>query len=253
MFAYLLNRPLPPALERLADLALDLRWTWSHATDRLWERLDPEAWERTRNPYVILQNVSQARLEEAAEDPEFSEELRTWLAQRQRYLQDPGWFGRERGAQSPKGIAYFSMEFGLGEALPIYSGGLGILAGDFLKTASDLGVPVVGIGLLYQQGYFRQILALALMGIGSAVHIQTADPGCFLRGVWRDRDQCERHSCSGERCWHRGADTKSVSWEVSRHDTEESARGEEFYEAGWVVSGRMYQAETGWQLKWQSG
>ncbi|MDP3090537.1 MAG: alpha-glucan family phosphorylase [Nitrospira sp.] len=158
MFAYFLNRPLPSKLEGLTDLALDLRWTWSHATDRLWEMLDPEAWERTRNPYFILQNVSQARLEEAAEDREFAEELRTWLAQRQRYLQDPGWFGRERGAQSPKGVAYFSMEFGLGEALPIYSGGLGILAGDFLKTASDLGVPVVGIGLLYQQGYFRQIL-----------------------------------------------------------------------------------------------
>ncbi|MDP1768908.1 MAG: alpha-glucan family phosphorylase [Nitrospirota bacterium] len=158
MLAYFFNRPLPPGLEGLAELALDLRWTWSHATDRLWERLDPEAWERTGNPYFILQSVSQARLEEAAGDPEFAAELRTWLAQRQRYLQDPGWFGRERGARGPKGIAYFSMEFGLGEALPIYSGGLGILAGDFLKTASDLGVPVVGIGLLYQQGYFRQIL-----------------------------------------------------------------------------------------------
>jgi starch phosphorylase len=158
MLAYFFNRPLPPGLEGLADLALDLRWTWSHSTDRLWERLDPEAWERTANPYFILQSVSQARLEEAAADPSFTEELRTWLAQRQRYLQDPGWFGAVQGEQSPKWIAYFSMEFGLGEALPIYSGGLGILAGDFLKTVSDLGVPVVGIGLLYQQGYFRQIL-----------------------------------------------------------------------------------------------
>lgn len=159
MFPYLLNRPLPPGLEGLADLALDLRWTWSHATDRLWELLDPEAWDRTGNPYFILQSVSQARLDAAAADPGFVEELGTWLAQRQRYLQDPGWFGRERAARGPKGIAYFSMEFGLGEALPIYSGGLGILAGDFLKTASDLGVPAIGIGLLYQQGYFRQILS----------------------------------------------------------------------------------------------
>ncbi len=158
MLAYFFNRPLPPELEGLADLALDLRWTWSHATDQLWEMLDPEAWERTGNPYFILQSVSQARLEEAAADDDFQEELRRWLHQRQRYLRDPGWFGREHAGRALKGIAYFSMEFGLGEALPIYSGGLGILAGDFLKTASDLGVPVVGIGLLYQQGYFRQML-----------------------------------------------------------------------------------------------
>lgn len=158
MLAYFFNRPLPPGLEGLVDLALDLRWTWSHSTDRLWEVLDPEAWERTGNPYYILQNVSQARLEEAAADPDFKEQLRNWLTQRQRYQQDPGWFGREHGKHELKSIAYFSMEFGLGEALPIYSGGLGILAGDFLKAASDLGVPVVGIGLLYQQGYFRQIL-----------------------------------------------------------------------------------------------
>lgn len=158
MLAYFFNRPLPPELEGLADLALDLRWTWSHATDQLWEMLDPEAWERTGNPYFILQSVSQARLEEAAADYDFKEELRRWLHQRQRYLRDPGWFGREHAGRALKGIAYFSMEFGLGEALPIYSGGLGILAGDFLKTASDLGVPVAGIGLLYQQGYFRQML-----------------------------------------------------------------------------------------------
>lgn len=158
MLGYMFNRPLPPGLEGLADLAFDLRWTWSHATDRLWEMLDPEVWERTGNPYFILQKVSQARLEEVARDASFTEELQQWLAQRQQYLQDPGWFGRERRASGLKGVAYFSMEFGLGEALPIYSGGLGILAGDYLKAASDLAVPVVGIGLLYQQGYFRQIL-----------------------------------------------------------------------------------------------
>lgn len=158
MFAYFFDRPLPPALEGLADLALDLRWTWSHATDQLWNKLDPEAWERTGNPYYILQSVSQARLEQAAADPAFGDELRKWLAQRQHYLLDPGWFGRGREEHTPKGVVYFSMEFGLGEALPIYSGGLGILAGDYLKAASDLGIPVTGIGLLYQQGYFRQLL-----------------------------------------------------------------------------------------------
>lgn len=158
MQEYVLNRPLPRGLERLVDLALDLRWTWSHATDRLWEWLDAEAWEQTGNPLYILQSVPQTRLEEAAADPNFKTQLQEWLAQRQRYLQDPGWFGREHKDRAPTRVAYFSMEFGLGEALPIYSGGLGILAGDFMKTASDLGVPVVGVGLLYQQGYFRQTL-----------------------------------------------------------------------------------------------
>jgi len=158
MLAYFFNRPLPSGLEGLADLALDIRWTWSHVTDRLWEILDRDTWERTENPYFILQNVSQSRLEEVAKDAGFKEEIQKWLAERQRYLQDPGWYGQAGGASGVKSVAYFSMEFGLGEALPIYSGGLGILAGDYLKTASDLGVPVVGVGLLYQQGYFRQIL-----------------------------------------------------------------------------------------------
>jgi len=158
MRAYVFDRPLPSGLEGLVDLAFDLRWTWSHATDQLWESLDFEAWQKTRNPYYILQSVSQKRLEEAAANTEFTAQLRAWLAQRQRYQEDPGWFGRTTIDHAPTSIAYFSMEFGLGEALPIYSGGLGMLAGDFLKTASDLGVPVVGVGLLYQQGYFRQML-----------------------------------------------------------------------------------------------
>lgn len=153
------NRPLPPGLDGLADLALDLRWAWSHFSDRLWEFLDAEAWEGTGNPYVVLQSVSQARLEEVAQDPGFLEELRGWLRQRRRYLEAPGWFGQHSSVADLKGVAYFSMEFGLSEALPLHSGGLGILAGDHLKTASDLGVPLTGIGLLYQQGYFRQLLA----------------------------------------------------------------------------------------------
>ncbi|HEU4683440.1 MAG TPA: alpha-glucan family phosphorylase [Nitrospira sp.] len=159
MLAYFFNRPLPPGLEGLWDLALDLRWTWSHATDRIWELLDPEGWERTANPYYILQNVSQSRLEEVARDAEFTREIKRWRDQQGAYSCDPGWFGRTYGGGRLNGIAYFSMEFGLGEALPIYSGGLGILAGDVLKTASDLGVPLIGIGLLYQQGYVRQILS----------------------------------------------------------------------------------------------
>lgn len=157
--SYFLNRPLPAGLEGLADLALDLRWTWSHFSDRLWERLDPEAWEQTGNPYFILQSVSKARLEEAGKDQDLKRDLQTWLKQHQEYLKEPGWFGETHGGAGLNGVAYFSMEFGLSEALPIYSGGLGILAGDHLKTASDLGVPILGVGLLYQQGYFRQILS----------------------------------------------------------------------------------------------
>lgn len=157
--SYFFNRPMPPGLEGLTELALDLRWTWSHFSDRLWERLDPVAWERTGNPYFILQNVSQRQLEDAAQDPTLINDMRMWLDQRNRYLNNPGWFGQTFPAASLRGVAYFSMEFGLSEALPIYSGGLGILAGDHLKAASDLGVPIVGIGLLYQQGYFRQILS----------------------------------------------------------------------------------------------
>lgn len=152
------NRPMPKGLEGLNALALDLRWTWSHFSDRLWERLDPEAWERTGNPYFILQNVSQAQLDEAARDKNLTRDIKSWLEQREQYLQDTGWFGQSHPTTPIKHIAYFSMEFGLSEALPIYSGGLGILAGDHLKAASDLGVPIVGVGLLYQQGYFRQIL-----------------------------------------------------------------------------------------------
>lgn len=158
MRRYALNRSLPQGLEGLEELALDLRWTWSHFSDRLWELLDPETWEWTGNPYFLLQSVSQTRLEEAADDPGFKERLQGWLDQRRQYMEDPGWFGREHGGTDLKGVAFFSMEFGLGEALPIYSGGLGILAGDYLKSASDLGIPIVGIGLLYQEGYFRQIL-----------------------------------------------------------------------------------------------
>ena len=146
---------LPPGLEGLAELALDLRWTVRQTTDRIWEMLDAEAWEKTKNPYLILQNVSRARLDEAAADENLRKEIASWQEKRCRILEKP----ISPGKDDPSSIAYFSMEFGLSGALPIYSGGLGILAGDYLKTASDMGVPVTGIGLLYQQGYFRQILS----------------------------------------------------------------------------------------------
>ena len=149
---------LPEQLAVLAELALDLRWTWSHAGDDLWRMINPEVWERTRNPWTLLQDVSRERLETLARDPAFREELRKLIGLRERYLSEPSWYAQHYSAGELERVAYFSMEFGLGESLPLYAGGLGILAGDYLKTASDLGVPAVGVGLLYQVGYFRQII-----------------------------------------------------------------------------------------------
>jgi len=156
-----LPRVLPERLSALTELALDLRWTWNHALDALWRSVDPELWERSHNPWVILQNVPQDRLDELGQNGAFLEELERAVENRARYLGDPGWFSKRRTADSPRMIAYFSMEFGLSEALPLYAGGLGVLAGDYLKTASDLDAPVIGVGLLYQEGYFRQIIDAA--------------------------------------------------------------------------------------------
>ena len=152
---------LPAGLEALAELALDLRWTWSHEADTLWERVDAEAWSRTRNPWVILQDISAERLRVLAADGSFVAEIERLTRTRQAYLEAPSWFSSAHGTAALSGVAYFSMEFGLGEGLPLYAGGLGILAGDYLKTASDLGLPVIGVGLLYQEGYFRQIIDAA--------------------------------------------------------------------------------------------
>ncbi|MGC8592156.1 DUF3417 domain-containing protein, partial [Acidithiobacillus sp.] len=149
---------LPDSLAGLAELALDLRWSWSHAADVLWERIAPELWQATRNPWLILQNVSNEVLNRLAQDQAFVALLNRFLAGHRQSLTAKNWFSSSYPQAPFSQVAYFSMEFGLSEALPIYSGGLGILAGDCLKTASDLGVPILGIGLLWQQGYFRQSL-----------------------------------------------------------------------------------------------
>jgi glycogen phosphorylase len=151
-------RPLPIELQVLGELALDMRWSWNHEADEVWERLDPEMWQATGNPWLILQSVPGQRLAQLAQDQTFMAQLLRIREARGRYLTRSQWFNTVYGAEGLKPIAYFSLEFGLSEALPIYAGGLGILAGDHLKTASDLGVPLRGIGLLYQQGYFRQAI-----------------------------------------------------------------------------------------------
>ncbi len=144
--------------DALAELALNLRWSWNHATDEVWRRLDPELWETTHNPWVVLQTASRDKLEHAMADPAFCKMVDGLVQTRRKAIDSPAWFQQDHPAGSLTSVAYFSMEFMLSEALPIYSGGLGNVAGDQLKAASDLGVPVVGVGLLYQQGYFRQVI-----------------------------------------------------------------------------------------------
>ncbi len=156
--SHYLPRALPQPLQDLATLALDLRWSWHHGADDLWRAVSPELWDATTNPWLILETVSDRRLLELAGDQQFLQALQQQLAAREEHYRTETWFSSQYGDVFDGQIAYFSMEFGLSEALPIYSGGLGVLAGDFLKTACDLDVPVVGVGLLYQQGYFRQVL-----------------------------------------------------------------------------------------------
>jgi starch phosphorylase len=142
----------------LRELALDLRWSWNHASDVLWRTLDPEMWETTRNPWVILQTAAHDRIARLFGNPALARTVEDLLTEKRRLDSAPAWF-QERHPNTPlRTAAYFSMEFMLTEALPIYSGGLGNVAGDQLKAASDLGVPVVGVGLLYAQGYFRQAI-----------------------------------------------------------------------------------------------
>ncbi len=157
---------LPTEIEgfdSLAELALDLRSSWDHSTDQVWRQLDAELWEITHNPWVVLQTVSREQIEDVLSDVDFRAKVDELVEVRRRTAEQPAWFQQAHatsdGSESPLTcVAYFCMEFMLSEALPIYSGGLGNVAGDQLKAASDLGVPVVAVGLLYQQGYFRQVI-----------------------------------------------------------------------------------------------
>ncbi len=142
----------------LEELALDLRSTWNHRADEIWRQLDPEVWELTHNPWTILQTTSRENLAAKLMDSQFSSLVNGLIAARQEEQNIPTWFEKTHPNTPLKAVAYFSMEFMLSEALPIYSGGLGNVAGDQLKAASDLGVPVIAIGLLYSQGYFRQVI-----------------------------------------------------------------------------------------------
>ncbi|MDZ4769262.1 MAG: alpha-glucan family phosphorylase [Chloroflexota bacterium] len=151
---------LPKPLERLRELAYNLRWSWHHDTISLFRRLDRDLWEETgHNPVMILGLLDQKRLDALVADSAFMTHFERVLADFDSYMSAKNtWYSRTYGAVDKPIYAYFSMEFGLTEALQNYSGGLGVLSGDHLKSASDLGLPLVGVGLLYQEGYFRQYL-----------------------------------------------------------------------------------------------
>lgn len=144
--------------DSLSELALDMRSSWNHAADEIWKEIDPVLWELTHNPWLVLQTVARDGLEHLLVSPVFRSKLEALLKANCDAVESPAWFQQYHSESPLNSVAYFSMEFMLSEALPLYSGGLGNVAGDLLKTASDLGVPVIGVGLLYQQGYFRQII-----------------------------------------------------------------------------------------------
>ncbi|MCW3768478.1 alpha-glucan family phosphorylase [Paenarthrobacter ureafaciens] len=150
---------LPEPIRPLARLATNLRWSWHRPTRELFAGLNPALWEDAQHdPIALLGSISREQLQDLAADGELVARVQEAAADLDRYLSEPRWY-QSLGDDAPKCIAYFSPEFGITEVLPQYSGGLGILAGDHLKAASDLGVPLIGVGLLYQAGYFKQSLS----------------------------------------------------------------------------------------------
>ncbi|MFA7146027.1 MAG: DUF3417 domain-containing protein, partial [Candidatus Riflebacteria bacterium] len=151
---------LPESLLHLKDLAYNLWWCWNPEAIALWRRLDPVLWDETyHNPVKILGTISQKRLEEKAKDDAFLANLERVYENFTDYMnEEQTWFDKKHGHRDVPAVAYFSAEFGLTESVRLYSGGLGMLAGDHLKSASDLGVPLVAVGMLYRVGYFKQKL-----------------------------------------------------------------------------------------------
>ncbi|RKQ33615.1 alpha-glucan family phosphorylase [Kocuria tytonis] len=151
---------LPETIAPLRGLARNLRWSWHEPTENLFAELDPRAWEAVHgDPVKLLGSLTREEIQQIAQDPELVARVRELDADLQNYLTEDHWYQRTQGPDAPAAIAYFSAEYGITSALPQYSGGLGILAGDHLKTASDMGIPVLGVGLLYQAGYFKQSLS----------------------------------------------------------------------------------------------
>ena len=156
---FIVTPSLPPKLQPLLDIARNLWWVWNPEAIELLRRVDPDLWEeRHHNPIAVLGSLSSDRISDLTRDQAFLAHLESVHDDLQRYLNQPSWFDTHHDHLQQATAAYFSFEFGLHECLPLYSGGLGVLAGDHLKSATDLGVPLVGVGLAYQHGYFRQYL-----------------------------------------------------------------------------------------------
>lgn len=156
---YIVTASLPDVLAPLKELAYNYWWCWNPEAVALFVEMDRELWERVRhNPVQLLNNIEPMRLEALAGRRDFLDRLRTVMENFNAYLKADTWFSRQNHHTTGKTIAYFSLEYGINESFPNYSGGLGILAGDHLKSASDAGVPITAIGLLYQMGYFQQYL-----------------------------------------------------------------------------------------------
>ena len=154
----MVNSQLPKRISKLAEISNNLWWSWNTEYLRLFKTIDIDVWYASnKNPVKFLKSVSQEKLEEASKDSEFLKEYDKIVENYEAYMQSKNtWFAKEYSANKEDIIAYFSAEYGLDQILPIYSGGLGILSGDHLKSASDLGIPLVAVGLLYKNGYFNQ-------------------------------------------------------------------------------------------------
>jgi len=151
---------------------LNLHWSWNHASDEIWESLDSEVWQTTQNPWVILRTVSREKIQSLLANPDFRQRLQSCQRHNHKSFTEEAWFQKKYPGSILSLVAYFSMEFMLTKALPIYSGRLGNAAGDQMKAASNLGVPVVGVGLLYGQGYFRQNFDLGIEGTDEVATIR---------------------------------------------------------------------------------
>ncbi len=157
--SYLVIPTLPKNLENLREIAYNLHWTWNPDSRELFRRLDRELWENTNhNPVMMLGKISQQRLYEVSNDDGFNAHLTRVYNKLNEYLSEKTWVQKNYKYSNEFNIIYFSAEFGLTECLQTYSGGLGVLAGDHLKASSDMGIPLVGVGLLYKEGYFQQYL-----------------------------------------------------------------------------------------------
>ena len=150
---------IPPELEDLKRLAYNLHWSWDHKCQDLFRRMDPDLWEEVlHNPVELLGRLSQEQYLELMEDDGFLDHFQQCIVDLEVYLREQSWFRKAHPDKESFKIAYFSAEFGLHACMPVYSGGLGVLAADHLKSNSDLGIPMIGMGLLYQKGYFQQYL-----------------------------------------------------------------------------------------------